>query len=331
MSPIRLVAVLALLLLAILGWFAYRLTSAPDLAAYVDRQMPPAPASPGRVSATFLGVTTVLFDDGETAILTDGFFSRPGPLKLLTKVEPAREVIAAHLHHAGITKLAAVIVSHSNYDHVMDAPEIARVTGATLIGSESTANVGRGWGLPENQIYVPKPGEVMRFGQFQVRLLPSAHVPGGRWAIGEIKSPLHPPAAVSDYRDGGTYALVIGHGGRTMVVNASAGFMPGALKDVRADVVFLGIGTLGRESSDYQENYWREVVAAIQARRVIPVHWDNFTIPLDRPMVPLPRQFDDLDVTMAFLTRHGARDNVDIRLPVVWQPFDPFIGLAPRD
>lgn len=330
MSPMRLVALMGLLLLAIVGWFAYRLTSAPDLAAYADRMMPPSAVSPGKMSATFLGVTTVLFDDGETAILTDGFFTRPGPFKLLTgKIEPHREVIAAQLRHAGIRKLAAVIVNHSNYDHVMDAPEVAKMTGAMLIGSASTANVGRGWDLPESQIYVPKLGEPMRFGQFEVRMLPSGHVPGGRWALGEIIAPLHPPASPSDYRDGGSYALLINHAGRNMLMNASAGFVSGALKDVRADIVFLGIGTLGRQGLDYQEDYWREVVTAVHARRVIAVHWDNSTVPLDRPMVPLPRQFDDLDVTMRFLTGHGVKDNVEIRLPVVWQPFDPFIDLPP--
>ncbi len=330
MSPKRLVAVLALLLLVIVGWFAYRLTSAPDVAAYADRQMPSSGVGPGKMSATFLGNTTVLFDDGETAILTDGFFTRPNAWKLLTgRIAPNREVIAASLHQAGITRLAAVIVNHSNYDHAMDAPEVAHVTGALLIGSASTANIGRGWGLPESQIYVPKPGEVMRFGKFEISMRASNHVPDGRWAIGEITTPLRTPAHARDYRDGGTHSLLITHAGRSMLINASAGFMAGALRDVRADVVFLGVGTLGRQSVTHQEDYWREVVTVTGARRVIVIHWDDFTQPLDRPLVALPRQFDDLDVTMNFLTAHGVQDNVEIRLPVAWQPFDPFLGLPP--
>ena len=39
---------------------------------------PAAPESDdGALSATWLGVTTVLIDDGDTQILIDGFFSRP--------------------------------------------------------------------------------------------------------------------------------------------------------------------------------------------------------------------------------------------------------------
>lgn len=331
MSPMRLVAVLALLLLGIVGWFAYRLTSAPDIAAYGDRLMTPSPVALGNMSATFLGNTTVLFDDGETAILTDGFFTRPSAFKLLTgKIQPNREVIAASLHQAGIRKLAAVIVSHSNYDHAMDAPAIAHETGALLVGSPSTANIGRGWGLPDQQIVIAKHGETLRFGKFAISMWPSNHVRDNRWPIGEITEPLRSPANASDYRDGGTHAILISHAGRNMLLNASAGFMPGGLQGVKAEVVFLGIGLLGRQSLEHQEDYWREVVTKVDARRVILVHWDNFTLPLDRPLVALPRQFDDLDVTMSVLAKLGLQDSVEIRLPVAWQPFDPFQDLPPR-
>lgn len=331
MSHLRLIAILGVLLLAIAGWFAYRLIAAPDVTAYADRAMPASRVAPGKMSATFLGTTAMLLDDGETAILTDGFFTRPGPFKLLTgKIQPNREVIAAGLHLAGITKLAAVVVSHANYDHAMDAPEIARMTGALLVGTASTANIGRGGGLPESQIVVPADGEVLRFGKFEISLWPSSHVPANRWPIGEITQPLQPPVLVSDYRDGGTKAILINHAGRNMLLNAAAGFTPGGLQGVKAEVIFLGVGLLGRQSLGHQEDYWREVVTKPEARRAILVHWDNFTRPLDRPLVAMPLEFDDLDVTMALLTRLGAEDNVDVRLPVAWQPFDPFQDLPPR-
>ncbi len=329
MSPFRLVAVLGLLLLAILGWFAHRLFGAPDIADYADRAMPSTAVASGQVSATFLGGTTVLFDDGETAILVDGFFTRPSAFRLMFgTIAPARELIAATLHQAGIRQLAAVVVSHSNHDHAMDAPEIARVTGATVIGSASTANIARGWGLPESQIVVARPAQVFRFGRFEVSLRPSGHVPEGRLATCEITTPLEPPVPVSAYRGGNTQSILVSHAGRNILVNAAAGFAPGALQGVQAEVVFLGVGMLGRQSLDHQEDYWREVVTRTGARRVILIHWDNITLPLDRPLAAMPRQFDDLDVTMRVLARRGLQDDVDIRLPVAWQPFDPFLGLA---
>ena len=47
-------------------------------------------------SVMFLGVTTLLFDDGETAILTDGYFSRPA-FATLARLEPNSAVISSSL------------------------------------------------------------------------------------------------------------------------------------------------------------------------------------------------------------------------------------------
>ena len=46
---------------------------------------PEQAANPASVTATWLGVTTLLFDDGETQILIDGFFSRPSLADMLLR------------------------------------------------------------------------------------------------------------------------------------------------------------------------------------------------------------------------------------------------------
>jgi L-ascorbate metabolism protein UlaG (beta-lactamase superfamily) len=283
--------------------------------------------APAAVRTTFLGVATVLLDDGETAILTDGFFSRPDKLRtFLGKVAPDTEAIARGMQRAGIRKLSAVIVVHSHYDHAMDAPEVARRAGALLVGSESTANVGRGWGLPESQLRVPKPGEPMRFGRFTVTLLPSRHAPTG-FTGGQIGAPLKPPVRAGDYKEGQSYAVLVQHGDRSLLINGSAGFEPGALNDVRAEVVLLGIGSLGSRSDAYRDAYWREAVAAVKAKRVIPIHWDDFWIGSEGPMKPMPPPLDKFDVSMDFLRARGAREDVDVRLPLEWRPMDVWADL----
>src|SRR5262249_20190548 len=151
--------------------------------------------APDQLRVTFLGTSTLLFDDGETALLTDGYFSRPGVWKVyFGKVAPDLEVIRRSLERAGIRRLAAVITVHSHIDHAMDAPEVAKRTGALLVGSASTANVGRGWSLPEDRLRVIHGGETMSFGRFQVTLLRAQHSPHAV-AMGEIHAPLVPPAS----------------------------------------------------------------------------------------------------------------------------------------
>jgi L-ascorbate metabolism protein UlaG (beta-lactamase superfamily) len=327
---VRIGAAIALLLIVAAGYVYYGLTHRPDIAAFVARKPPgdAGPASPLRV--TFLGVSTLLFDDGETAILLDGFFSRPNSRQLfLEKISPDKAVIKASLKRAGVDRLAAVIVNHSHYDHVMDAPEVALQTGATLVGSESTANVGRGGGLPEDRIAVRRPGDTMDFGRFKVTLLQSGHVPSP-FTGGQITAPLVPPVRGNAYLEGTSFAVLIEHDGRRLLVNASAGFTPNALAGQRAEVVFLGIGQLGKQTSAYREAYWRELVASTGARRVFPIHWDDFSRPIDQPLQPIPMLLDDMKASMTFLVGEGDRSGVEVRLPEAWAVFDPFAGLSAR-
>lgn len=304
---------------AALAWLVNR---HPSLVPYEGLGWRSASAAAPALKVSFLGVATVLLDDGETAIMTDGFFSRPGRIQtLLGKVEPDLQAIVRGLERAGVKKLAAVIPVHSHYDHVMDAPEVAKRTGAVLLGSESTANVGRGWGLAAAQIVVAKMNEPMRFGRFTVTLLPSRHAPTG-FTGGTIDKPLTPPARAVDYKEGQSYAVLVQHEGKSVLINGSAGFEPGALGAVRADVVLLGIGTLGMRDAAYRDEYWREVVTAVKARRVIPIHWDDFWISAEGPMQPMAVPLDKFDESMVFLRERGKRDGVEVRLPAQWQPMN---------
>jgi len=327
----RLAALVATIVALVVAGGAVATTLAPSLAPYdaywmTDGAAEGAPTGP-RLAVTFLGVATLLLDDGETALMTDGFFSRPGLLRVATRIAPDSSRIMTALERAGVTRLAAVIPVHTHYDHAMDAPWVARWTGAKLVGSASTASVGRGGGLSESQIIVAVPGDTMTFGRFHVRLLHAEHVPSPFLMPGEVTLPLTPPARTRDYRLGECYSVVIEHDGRTIVVQGSAGFAAGALRDVRADVVYLGVATLGKQPAPYRDSLWNEVVVGTGARRVIAIHWDDFLRPLSAPLRPMPRLMDDFDATMRFLTSHGGPEAPDIRLPVAFRATDPFVNL----
>src|ERR1051325_9463666 len=142
----------------------------------------------------------------------------------------------------------------------------------------------------------------MKFGRFNVTFLKSAHLPNG-YAVGEIEAPLAPPANAMDYKVGESYTLLVEHDGRTILIQGSAGFIPGALNGRKADVAYVGIGGLGAQNEQYREGYWREIVRAVGARRVVPIHWDNFFLPLDQPLVPGP----GFETSMQFVQASGQR------------------------
>jgi L-ascorbate metabolism protein UlaG (beta-lactamase superfamily) len=318
------VAVLALSSAALAG---YRSKHASTLDSYAHITSTVAPAKSGELHVTFFGVSTLLFEDGKNSILIDGFFTRPEKWDVFTsKISPNINIIEQSLQRANIQQLDAVIAAHSHYDHAMDSPEVARKTHATLYGSQSTANIGRGWGLPESQIHVVSYGDTVRIGDFEVAFLNAEHAPTG-FTGGEIEVPLKPPVRASQYKEGQCFSMLISHKGKTILVQSSAGFAKSSLLGRHADVAFLGIGALGNQTSQFQEDYWNETVKATGAKRVIPIHWDDFTKPNNMPLTPIPWPFDDFDKSMAFLLNHGAKEQVEVKLLQPWIKIDPFTGM----
>ena len=263
----------------------------PGMPAYQRHLMPTQPARGDHLSETWLGVTALLLRDAQHAILIDPFFTRPpGFLPMLrnARIEPNEALIQAWLGKLDLQWLDAVLVSHSHFDHAMDAGVVARLTGAALAGSQSTLNIGLGAGLSPDRLHLAAAGEIMEFGSFRVQFIQSEHAgaSGGR-PTGEIARPLRPPARYLDYKLGGTYSIMIEHAEGKMLHHGSAGFVPGRLQPFTADIVFLGVSLV-----DDLQRYLGQTVDAVSAKRVVPIHWDDFTRPLDRPLKPFPLAVD---------------------------------------
>src|SRR5687768_17020487 len=158
----------------------------PDISEYENRFDVPAATSESSVSVTFLGVATLLIDDGDTSLLTDGFFSRPGLAKVAVgRLAPHRGRIRNALERAGADRVEAVLPVHTHFDHAMDSAVVARLTGAQLVGGKSSGNIGHGHGLAEEQITLAVSGEAMEFGSWRVTEIESHHCPPDRYP-GEI-------------------------------------------------------------------------------------------------------------------------------------------------
>jgi L-ascorbate metabolism protein UlaG (beta-lactamase superfamily) len=298
----------------------------PDIARYADRFDVPAAQPDAPLSATWLGVATLLLDDGSSALLTDGFFSRPGLVQVAAgKMAPSAARVDGCLARAKVSRLEAVIPVHTHYDHVMDSALVADRTGALLVGGESAASVGRGYGLAEDRIVVAASGEPIQLGAFDVTLIESHHCPPDRFP-GAIRAPLTPPVKVSAYRCGESWSMLVGHrpSGRRLLIQGSAGFVAGALTGRRADAAYLSVGQLGLHPRSYLVDYWTETVRAVGARRVVLIHWDDFFRPLSKPLRALPYAGDDLDVSIRVLDELAAQDGVALHMPTVWRREDPW-------
>ncbi|MEX2497064.1 MAG: hypothetical protein WD448_13295 [Woeseia sp.] len=271
----------------------------------------PAADAGGSVTVTWLGITTLLFDDGETQILTDGTFSRPDIMDIITQrpVWSDMDTINYALARFRMDRLAAIIPLHSHYDHAMDAGHVANRTSAVVLGSESTANIARGADVPVNQYQILASGETRQFGNFTITLVASRHAPiglGGTLPFaGNIEAPLRQPARISEWREGGTWSVLISHPEGTALIQGSGGYVENGLAAMSADVVMLGVAGLAGLGREYVSGYWNETVSRTGARQVYPVHFEDFTQPFGE-IALFPDFVDELAVTADWINELAA-------------------------
>lgn len=283
----------------------------------------PSPPGPDEnnasVTATWLGVGTLLFDDGATQILIDGFFSRPSLADALLRRAIVNDVATINyaLHEFKMRQLAAVIPVHSHFDHAMDIGAIAKRSSASILGSESTANIARGAGVPEDQIIVVDSEQKYDFGDFKVRIIPSRHAPigwrGSAPLPGTIDEPLVLPQPISAWREGGSFSILIEHPQGTTLVQGSAGFAEGTFENVSADVVMLSVGGLTTLDIDHAEKYWVETVTSTGAKQVYPIHFDDFTLPFGE-IEAAPRFLGNLQKTARWLNEFRDKWDQDTQI-----------------
>lgn len=302
----------------------------PDLGTVLDSP-PPAPAD-SPLTIAFLGVTTILVNDGESAVLFDGFFSRPSlPRIVLGRLRSHRRRVVTALARAAIIRLDGVIVTHTHYDHALDAALITELTGARLIGGTSAAHVARGAGLPRAQIATVEAGAHLQVGQYTLDFIESEHSHPDRMP-GAITDNLAQPARVRDYRCGTAWSVILTHlpTGRTALIHSSAGFYPDMLDGFHADVALLAVAQLGQTSTEHIEQYWHYTVDAVRAHTVLATHWDDLFRPLHVPLRALPYLVDDVGRTVRVLNTMTGSNGVELLLPTLWTRTDPWATHRPR-
>ncbi len=279
------------------------------------------------VKVTWLGVTTLLFDDDETQILIDGFFSRPNIFDIIFR----RPIVsdAANINYAldefRMRRLAAVIPLHSHYNHAMDVGAIANRSSASVVGTESTANIARGAGVPDDQIILVTNGDTLQFGKFTISFVTSRHVPNGfgesHLLAGFMSEPLKQPAEITQWREGGSWSVLISHPLGTTLVQGSAGFIEDALAETQADVVMMSIAGLTSQGRKYTSDYWKQIVEKTGATRVYVIHHDDFTQPFGQIEL-FPTSIDNVVESVQWLSALAAagEEGIEILQPTFGEP-----------
>jgi L-ascorbate metabolism protein UlaG (beta-lactamase superfamily) len=247
-------------------------------------------ADPNSIAIRWLGTNSLSVASGDTTILIDPYLSRPGRLALLFSwYRPDVNKLAPYMAEDGpapeFRQTKAILVGHSHFDHLGDVPWFAEKTGAIVAGTLTTANIARAYGVPEKQTRVVGNGDRFSVGPFDVRVVASRHgkVMFGRVPFdGIISEPPQAPLHAVSFKMGGALGYHITHrpSGRRFYFLSSADIEPEALKrlhveGVTADVVFATLP--GRD-----EHYLPRVIKNLRPAIIVPVHYDDFSVPLEQ-------------------------------------------------
>lgn len=288
------------------------------------------------LNVKFFGVSTLLFDDGKTQILIDGFFSRPSLSQVLfQKIQSQPAIIQRMIQQQQLQRTQAILVTHSHYDHTLDIAELGkRLPYTKIIGSSSTLNIARGGHVAEQQLIQIQPLQPMSFGEFKVTAIASQHTPptAVNNDLGEkISQPLQQPARFSEFKEGHSFDYLIEHQDHKILVKASTGAIPDQLKNLNVDTLFLGIAQLSRQSTEFQQDYLDQTLKTLKPKVVVPIHWDDFFKPVNQPLEFLPYLADNTDKSLKILIQAAKKQKTQVVLlsqPVSY-PLDPALQSQP--
>ncbi|HEX9134023.1 MAG TPA: MBL fold metallo-hydrolase [Ktedonobacteraceae bacterium] len=221
----------------------------------------------------WLGVAGIELRVNEQILVIDPFVTRPPWRRMwLGHVRSNSALVAAT-----VPRCDFVLVTHAHWDHVMDVPDVIGQTRATAFGSPNACRLLAILGVPEKRIYEIKVGDQMTLGTFQIEVLPAEHglVLGRPFASGSLAPNLRPPLRMRDYRMDACFSFLIEVGGLRWLDWGSEGVEPAK----PADVLFV--------KPQQERAYYEALLGVVQPRVVIPIHWDNFMLPLSQPIRPM--------------------------------------------
>jgi len=238
------------------------------------------------VRITYLGTNGYLLEASGTTLLIDPYFSRArlGTAVFNTPIRSSPVWVAWGLQQLPKKKIDGILVTHGHFDHLLDAPEIARRTGAKLLASPTSVALAQGAGLPAGQGHAMDYAETYRIGRAKITALAASHDRLFGCCVpfpGEIAvPPQNAPRRPAHWICGEPLAFLIEVDGRRIYVDSggtSAVLPPPQRRPIDLAIVGVALADSRRRLP--------QALARLRPRYFLPSHQDDFFRPLDRGFV----------------------------------------------
>jgi len=280
-----------------------------------------AGAEEAPVQIRWLGVAGFSLTAGDTTILHDPYLSRPGILEtLFTFYQPDEELLEELVSAEGpapeLGRASVILIGHSHFDHLGDAPWFAqRSDGPWIAGSPTTVNVSVGYGVSADRARVINPNQVFDIGPFRVRAVESRHAltfAGGSPPAGTVDEPPDAPIHSWSFKLGDARGWLVTHresGYRVFLLSSAGRHLP-SLNALAAEGVSVDVLLAAAVSAD--ETYAEDLVRTLRPRWVVPHHFDYFFTPVRDPDAGAPVDEDDVAAFEAKVRAAAEAEGVEL-------------------
>ena len=250
--------------------------------------MPNVMGQDAQLDLKYLGTAGWEITDGKITVLVDPYISRvklgQGPS---ISEEDQRKTYARSDYFESdtvvinkvIKKADYVLIHHSHFDHLSDVPYIAKKTGALVIGTETSCNILRAYGIPDDQLFMVKGGEDYQFENFSVRVMTSIHSALNGKHYSDSRTYTEEPQAplkIEDFVEGGSLMFLVRFNSHKILTMGSMNFIEREVQGLKPDIILTGVNFSRNEIYKYTE---RLLTATNFPKIVIPTHWDNWRVP----------------------------------------------------
>ncbi|MDQ3263694.1 MAG: MBL fold metallo-hydrolase [Myxococcota bacterium] len=253
----------------------------PDILARAAEAPCPSPADAPFIDVSWTGIAGIRLElcggSPPSTLLVDPYLTRHSLPELFFPVDADSPTLARAFPRADF-----IVVGHTHHDHFADTPEIAKRTGATILGSRSTCNLAVAMGVAPAQCIAFEDQNPVQAGPWTIEAIPTPHAlvwPGFVPFSGDVPPrPRDDRPWVWQLREGQMWSLIIRGAGKTLYHHGSAGLSDSQLRRVRGlqpDLAFVGIA-LRENTPDFEAR----LLEPLRAKSVMPVHHDNFFGPM---------------------------------------------------
>jgi|GEM_PF-1410020 len=234
------------------------------------------------------GTTCVSITDGQSVILFDPYLSRPSFWSVLfgseIKSDPA--LVRKYIGLFEEEKNKAIFISHTHFDHILDLQNLEQLWDYPQV--YGPMNLKFIDATSENETRknrkIMTTDKVISVGSFKISALQSQHSPlplGFDFAKGKLSENINLPTSAYQLKAQESFAYLIKHPSGTIL------FQSGAVSRESYPVEYVDtllIGIASRKDQDMKAG----ILKKLKAKKIIPIHFDNFFKPLSEHITHLP-------------------------------------------